>query len=77
MAADARHDIGAHGYTHAPLGLAGANRELAEGELKRLPIKGGGERIVTMYLILADPEGAGPGVKRLAEILRALSKNAE
>ena len=47
------------------------------GELKPLPLAGGGERILTMYLVLADPEGAGPGVRRLAEILRASAKNVE
>ena len=43
--------------------------ELARGQLKPLPLGGGEERFVELYLILADPELAGPGVRRLAEIL--------
>ncbi len=46
-------------------------RELAAAELKPLPLAHGGERFVTIYLVLADPEGAGPGVRRLAGIIRA------
>jgi DNA-binding transcriptional LysR family regulator len=65
------------GYGYAWFPVHKIQRELADGELKPLPLKGGGERIVMMYLVLADPEGAGPGVKRLAEILRELSKSAE
>jgi DNA-binding transcriptional LysR family regulator len=65
------------GYGYAWFPVHKIQRELAEGELKPLPLVGGGERIHTMYLVLADPEGAGPGVKRLAEILRASAKIAE
>lgn len=65
------------GYGYAWFPVHKIQRELAEGELKPLPLAGGGERILTMYLVLADPEGAGPGVKRLAEILRASAKMAE
>lgn len=43
--------------------------ELATGQLKPLPLGGGEERFVELYLILAEPELAGPGVRRLAEIL--------
>ena len=43
--------------------------ELAEGTLKQLPLKDGSERIVPLYLILMDPDVAGPGVLRLASIL--------
>ncbi|SRR6266581_530734 len=45
--------------------------ELARGKLKPLPLRGGGERYADLYLILADPDFAGPGVRRLAEIIRA------
>lgn len=45
--------------------------ELAAGQLKVLPVKDGGERFADMYLVLADSEGAGPGVRRLAEIIKA------
>lgn len=44
--------------------------ELARGQLKPLPLGGGEERFIELYLILADPDFAGPGVRRLAEILR-------
>ena len=44
--------------------------ELARGALKALPLRGGEERLVELYLILADPEFAGPGVRRMAEIVR-------
>ena len=45
--------------------------ELAAGTLKRLPLPRGAERTVDMYLALVDPEAAGPGVHRLAEIIRS------
>jgi DNA-binding transcriptional LysR family regulator len=63
------------GYGYAWFPVHKIQRELADGELKPLPLMGGGERILMMYLILADPEGAGPGVRRLADILRASAKN--
>jgi len=44
--------------------------ELAEGTLKPLPLREGAERFGELYLILADPEAAGPGTRRLAAILR-------
>ncbi|HWU68208.1 MAG TPA: LysR substrate-binding domain-containing protein, partial [Stenotrophobium sp.] len=45
--------------------------EIAAGTLKPLPMKEGGDRYAELYLILADPEAAGPGTRRLAQILRA------
>jgi len=45
--------------------------ELAAGLLKPLPLRDGGERSVALYLVLADPDFAGPGVRRLAAIIRA------
>jgi len=44
--------------------------EIAAGELKVLPLEDGGDAFGEIYLVLADPEGAGPGVRRLAEILK-------
>jgi DNA-binding transcriptional LysR family regulator len=44
--------------------------EIAAGELKVLPLEDGGEAFAEIYLVLADPESAGPGVRRLAEILK-------
>jgi DNA-binding transcriptional LysR family regulator len=65
------------GYGFAWFPVHKITRELAAGELKPLPLKGGGERFLTMYLVLADPEAAGPGVRRLAEILRSSAKSVE
>lgn len=44
--------------------------EIAGGRLKRLPLREGGERHATLYLVFADHDYAGPGTLRLAEILR-------
>jgi DNA-binding transcriptional LysR family regulator len=44
--------------------------ELASGRLAPLPLAEGGERYATLYLVYADAETAGPGARRLAEILR-------
>jgi DNA-binding transcriptional LysR family regulator len=44
--------------------------ELASGALAPLPLAEGRERYVTLYLVYADVESAGPGARRLAEILR-------
>ena len=51
--------------------------ELASGALKPLPLREGGERRVELYLIVPDPDYAGPGARRLAEILRATTVDAE
>jgi DNA-binding transcriptional LysR family regulator len=47
--------------------------ELRDGRLKALPLREGGERWVDLYLIVADPDFAGPGVRRLAEIIRSVT----
>lgn len=44
-------------------------RELVDGRLRALPMRGAEERFVELYLVLADPDFAGPGVRRLAEII--------
>lgn len=44
--------------------------ELSKGLLKPLPLHEGGAREVPLYLIKAKPDLAGPGVRRLAEIIR-------
>ncbi len=44
--------------------------ELAEGTLAPLPLTEGAERFITMYLVTAEGDAAGPGVRRLAAILR-------
>ena len=38
--------------------------------IKALPLREGGERYVQLYLVYADRDGAGPGVLRLADIVR-------
>jgi DNA-binding transcriptional LysR family regulator len=45
--------------------------DLARGVLKQLPLREGGERWGTLYLVFADRDYAGPGALRLAEIIRA------
>ncbi|HEU5295919.1 MAG TPA: LysR family transcriptional regulator [Burkholderiaceae bacterium] len=44
--------------------------ELHAGQLKPLPLAEGSERRGFLYLMYADRDSAGPGVRRLAEILR-------
>ena len=44
--------------------------ELATGALVPLPLAEGGERRVSLYLVYADRDTAGPGLRRLTEILR-------
>jgi DNA-binding transcriptional LysR family regulator len=44
--------------------------ELERGELKPLPLREGGERWVELYLVFADRDYAGPGARRLAQIIR-------
>lgn len=46
-------------------------KELEAGELKPLPLREGGERWATLYLIFADRDAAGPGALRIAELIRA------
>jgi DNA-binding transcriptional LysR family regulator len=50
--------------------------ELAEGVLKPLPLRGGRERTVPLYLIFGDADAAGPGTRRLADIIREETANA-
>ncbi len=57
-----------HGFAWFPAEHIRA--ELAANTLKPLPLREGGELFVELYLILADPDFAGPGIRRLAEIIR-------
>jgi len=50
--------------------------ELAEGLLKPLPLRGASERSVPIYLIFTDRDAAGPGLLRLAEIVRQQLQSA-
>jgi DNA-binding transcriptional LysR family regulator len=44
--------------------------ELKSGALRPLPLTRGGERYAELYLVFADPDAAGPGARRFAELLR-------
>jgi DNA-binding transcriptional LysR family regulator len=48
--------------------------EIAGGKLKPLPLREGGERTATLYLMFADREAAGPGALLLADLLRKAVK---
>lgn len=50
--------------------------ELERGALKPLPLGEGAERFTTLYLIYADRDAAGPGTRRLAEIIRGEVRRA-
>lgn len=58
-----------HGFAWFP--LEHIRDDLAAGTLKPLPLREGHSQWVDLYLILANPDLAGPGVRRLAEILRS------
>jgi DNA-binding transcriptional LysR family regulator len=45
--------------------------ELQSGSLERLPLTEGAERFATLYLVYADRVAAGPGTRRLVEIIHA------
>ena len=69
MASSIEAAINGHGFAWLP--VTRIHKELRDGRLKPLPMQENAERWVTLYLIFADPEMAGPGVRRLAEIIRA------
>jgi DNA-binding transcriptional LysR family regulator len=46
--------------------------EMKAGTLKPLPLREGPERVGQLYLVYADRDNAGPGVRRLAEIIHEL-----
>ena len=46
--------------------------ELAAGTLKPVPLRDGGERYAELYLVFADRDAAGPGILRLAEIIKEM-----
>ena len=48
--------------------------ELSSGRLKVLPLRDGAAYYSTLYLIHADADAAGPGVRRLAEIIGSTVK---
>jgi len=58
------------GYGFAWFPMDKIRHELADGTLKPLPLRGGAERVEQIYLVFSDRDAAGPGVLRLAEIIR-------
>ena len=58
------------GYGFAWLPEAQIQAELESGSLRQLPLREGATREIPLYLILANPDFAGPGVKRLTEIIK-------
>jgi DNA-binding transcriptional LysR family regulator len=58
------------GYGFAWLPEEHIREELRSGILKPLPLREGNLREVPLYLILANPDFAGPGVRRLADIFK-------
>jgi len=58
------------GYGFAWLPKTHIREELQSGILKPLPLREGGILEAPLYLILANPDFAGPGVRRLAEIIK-------
>lgn len=58
------------GYAFAWFPEEKIRADLEAGRLKQLPVRDGGERFIQLYLVLNDPESAGPATLRLAEILR-------
>jgi DNA-binding transcriptional LysR family regulator len=58
------------GYAFAWFPEEKIRTELAQGVLKPLPLRGGRERILELYLIFPDRDAAGPGALRLAEIVK-------
>jgi DNA-binding transcriptional LysR family regulator len=58
------------GYGFAWLPEEHIRVELQAGLLKPLPLQEGGVREIPLYLVLANPDSAGPGVRRLAEIIK-------
>jgi DNA-binding transcriptional LysR family regulator len=58
------------GYGFAWFPLDKIRDELARGALKTLPMREDQARVAELYLIYTDREAAGPGVLRLAEIIR-------
>ncbi|UTF60482.1 LysR family transcriptional regulator [Gilvimarinus sp. DA14] len=56
------------GYAWLPCGYI--QKDLDTGALKRLPMVQGGERKVSVYLVYAEPDMAGPATRALAAALQ-------
>lgn len=68
MATSIEAAVAGHGFAWLPEERIRA--ELDAGRLVPLDLREGGERFLELYLALADPDFVGPGVARLAQILR-------
>jgi DNA-binding transcriptional LysR family regulator len=64
------------GYAYAWLPEEKIREELANGTLKPLTLREGGDRYAELYLVYADRDAAGPGVLRLGEIIRETTSQA-
>lgn len=64
------------GYGYAWLPEDKIRDELADGTLKALPLREGRERHAELFLVLANRDAAGPGVLRLADIIRETTQQA-
>lgn len=63
------------GYGFAWLPQEQIKHHLNNGLLKPLPIERGNLREAMLYLVLTNPDFAGPGVLRLAELIRLSAQN--
>ena len=68
MATSIQAVVAGHGFALLP--EEKISEELAEGRLVPLPMAEAGLRTVTLYLVYADRDAAGPGLLRLVDVLR-------
>jgi len=68
-------DAVSRGYGFAWFPEVNIRSQIKNGTLKPLPLQDGSERFGTMYLILADPDIAGPGTKYLAQLIQTAVEN--
>jgi DNA-binding transcriptional LysR family regulator len=64
------------GYGYAWFPEYRVRDEIAAGTLKPLKMREGGDTLAQLYLVFADREAAGPGVLRLAAIMREMVDTA-
>jgi DNA-binding transcriptional LysR family regulator len=65
-----------HGLGFAWIPREHIRAELASGVLAPLPLADGGSRVVELYLVYADRDGAGPATRELARLIVATSARA-
>ena len=58
------------GYGFAWLPEEHIKQQFESGLLKPLPLVEGGSREIPLYLVIANPDFAGPGIRRLTEIIK-------